>query len=197
MSEKPVYYDKRSEFWKKCFDDAKDYDTFLDESEPRFSTRWYETAERTTDLDADQIERITGYGRELNVLMYAGVWCGDCSRQGPMLKKISDAIGPNIHLKIIDREYSNELKDELRILGATRVPILVFLTEDFWEIGRFGERLLTVYRAKAARDLGRKFGAGILSPKALKDEMGEWVDIFERVQIMVRLAPPLRQRYND
>jgi len=73
----------------------------------------------------------------------------------------------------------------------------VFLSEDWWEVGRFGDRMLTVYRAKAAREIGRAYRAGILTPNALAAELAEWVDIFERMQIMLRLSPPLRRRHGD
>ena len=86
---------------------------------------------------------------------------------------------------------------ELRILGALRVPVVVFLSEDYWEIGRFGDRMLSVYRAKAAREVGRPFKASILSPSALAAEMAEWVDVFEWMLIMLRLSPPLRRRHGD
>lgn len=87
-----------------------------------------------------------------------------------MLKKITDAIGPRVHLRIIDRAASEKLQDEPRILGALRVPAVVFLSGDFWEVGRFGDRLLNVYSAKAAREIGRGPNAGVLSPKALATE---------------------------
>jgi hypothetical protein len=133
----------------------------------------------------------------MNVLVYAGIWCGDCSRVGSMFRQIVEACGDKVNLRFIDREASDELKEELRIVGATRVPILVFLSEDFWEVGRFGERMLTVYRAKAAREIGRDYRGGILSPRSLFDEQNEWVDIFERMLIMLRLSPPLRRRHGD
>lgn len=40
-------------------------------------------------------------------------------------------------------------------------------------MGRFGEKPLSVYRAKAAREIGRGPNAGVLSPKALETEMSE------------------------
>jgi len=197
MAQKPTYYDKRSDFWRRHFEQASEYEEFLVEEDQSHAERWRETERRLPDLTPEQVERLRGYGRELNVLVYGGIWCGDCARQGPMLKKIADAIGPQVHLRIIDRAASEELQDELRILGATRVPVVVFLSEDFWEVGRFGDRLLNVYRAKAAREIGIGPIAGVLSPKALAAEMSEWVDVFERMQIMLRLSPPLRHRHGD
>ena len=114
-----------------------------------------------------------------------------------MLKKIADAAGDKVKLRLVERESSKELQDELRLVGGLRVPVVVFLTEDFWEVGRFGERLLHVYRSKAAREIGRGSDEGVLSPGALEKEMSDWLDIFERMLLMVRLSPPLRKRHGD
>jgi len=197
MGEKPAYYDVRSEFWRRHFENSREYDEYLEGSDPKMARRWLDQAERTPGLTEGQLERLSGYGRRLNVLMYGGIWCGDCARTGPMLKKIADTCGEQVTLNVIEREASAELQDELRILGALRVPVVMFLSEDWWEVGRVGDRTLSVYRAKAAREVGRSFTAGILSPRALVAEMGDWVDVFERIQIMLRLAPPLRRRYGD
>jgi thiol-disulfide isomerase/thioredoxin len=197
MSEKLTYYDIRSEFWEKHWEMAKDYEEFLKNGDQTFANRWKDFEKRIPHLSEEQLKRIQGYNRIVNVLLYGGIWCGDCFRQGPIIKKIVDSIGDKVNLKIIDREESEELKDELRILGATRVPVVIFLTEDFWEITRYGERTLSVYRAKAAREIGKRVNVGILSPKAIKIAVNEWLDIFERILIMTRLAPPLRKKYND
>ena len=197
MGEKPIYYDVRSDFWRRHFEIASDYETWISSSDPKKARRWMDAAERVPSLTSDQVQRLEGYNREMNVLVYAGIWCGDCSRAGPMFRQIAEACGEKVKLRFIDREASEELKEELRIVGATRVPILVFLSEDFWEVGRFGERVLTVYRAKAAREIGKDYKGGILSPRALLDEQSEWVDLFERMLIMLRLSPPLRRSHGD
>ena len=197
MTEKPTYYDKRAEFWKRHFNMAKPYDDFINESDQEKAARWREMAKRLPELTPDQEDLLQDWDRELNILMYGGIWCGDCARQGPMLKKLADAAGEKVHLRVIDREASEELQDELRILGALRVPMVVFLTEDFWEVGRFGDRLLTVYRAKASKEISRGQPQGVLSPRALEAEMAEWVDVLERMLSMVRLSPPLRKRHGD
>ena len=197
MPDKPTYYDKRSEFWKRYWEMASEYEAYLQASDPEKVQRWRDSEGRIPELTAEQLERLQGYDRELNVLFYSGVWCGDCSRQGPMLKKIADACGDKVSVRFIERDASEELQDELRILGALRVPVAVFLSEDFWEVGRFGERTLSVYRSKAAREIGRGADAGILAPNARERELADWVDIFERALIMLRLSPPLRRRHGD
>ena len=191
------YHDNRSEFWRKHWELAQDYNSYIEGAKPTEKERWLQRMERTPELTEEQKKRLQGYNRRLNILVYSGTWCGDCSRQVPMLLKISEVAGEKVSIRLIERETSKELMEELRILGATRVPVIVFLTEDFWEVGRFGERLLSLYRSKMAREIGRGVDQGQLSPKSLAREMSDWVDIFERMLIMVRLSPPLRRKYND
>jgi thiol-disulfide isomerase/thioredoxin len=195
MADKPAYYDKRADFWKKYWDMALTYDEFM-MIDPENAPRWHDFMERVPDLNDEQKARLQDYNRIVKVLVYGGVWCGDCVRQGPIFKKIADVVD-DMEIRFIDRDTSDELQDEVRILGATRVPIVVFLTEDYWEVGREGDRLLPVYRAKAAREIGRGQATGVLSPKAIEDQLDLWVDIFERAIIMTKLSPPLRKRHND
>jgi hypothetical protein len=55
------------------------------------------------------------------------------------------------------------------------------------------------YRALAVSTLGPSCPTGIIAPE--KDELdatlGDWLIEVERVQLMLRLAPRLRQRYQD
>jgi thiol-disulfide isomerase/thioredoxin len=190
------YFDNRAAFWKKHYDMALPYEEYL-KTDPEKAKRWIDFEPRAPDLTDEQINCIQGYDREINILIYSGIWCGDCVRQVPIIKKIAEAAGDKVNFKLIERETSPELMEELRIVGASRVPRIVFLTEDFWEIHRTGDRLLPVYRSKAAREIGMNHNPGVLTPKALKEETEAWVEEFERVLIMTRLSPPLRNRYND
>jgi hypothetical protein len=197
--EKPKYYDVRCDFWRDHFDLALDYDAYLAGSEPEKAGKWREMEAKLPPLDGERVARLAAIERRMNVLVYSGVWCGDCVRQGPMIRRIVEACNGNATLRLIDRDVSEALSDELRILGALRVPAVVFLTEDFFEVGRFGDRLLTVYRVKAERELGAACDTGLVAPPAeqLAAEQTEWLDIFERMLLMARLSPPLRERYGD
>jgi thiol-disulfide isomerase/thioredoxin len=198
-TEQPKYYDNRSAFWKSAFARGLDYDAYLLTTEPAKAERWKVVAAEILPLTSDQQDRLRGYDREMKVFALSGAWCGDCVRQGPMLARIVSACGPKVELRLIDRDAYPEIRDEMRILGAARVPAVVFLSEDYFEIGRFGDRLLGVYRRKAAREIGPACATGIVAPppKELAAEVGEWVDIFERMLLMLRLAPMLRERHGD
>jgi len=195
----PDYHDPRSSFWQHAFKRAADYETYLHGSPHQHSDRWRAMAKQLPPLTAEQVGRLQGYHRTLHVLVLSGVWCGDCVRQVPMIKQVTDAIGDAAHLRIIDRDVDEKLRDELRIVGAARVPIALFLTEDFWELLRFGDRSLTAYRAKSRREVGPACSLGIIAPPPdeLAAEQAEWVDQAERALLMARLSPPLRQRHND
>jgi ferredoxin len=86
---------------------------------------------------------------------------------------------------------------ELMICGAPRVPMLVFLSEDWMECERYGERTLATYREKARKQLTAMQGAscptGLFLPPAelLAANLAEWLGHFERVQWMLLTSPRL------
>jgi thiol-disulfide isomerase/thioredoxin len=199
LADRPDIHDKRSTFWREQFESALDYDTYLSKSDPFKAERWRVLEGLLPPLTDEQKARLTAVDRDMYVLVSSGVWCGDCVRQVPMIRKIADACGANVRLRVIDRDVSQALREELRILGGARVPMVVFLSEDFYEVGRFGDRLLTFYRLKAQRETGAACPTGLIPPAGheLAAEMAEWVDVFERMLLMLRTSTLLRQRYGD
>ena len=199
MSETPSYHDPRSDFWRACWSEAASYDDYLEASDPKRAGHWRSLDSRLPGLSPERAERLSGHGRRMYVLVVSGVWCGDCVRQGPMLRQLADACGADVTLRVIDRDVNERLRDEVRILGAARVPVVVFLSEDFHEVGRVGDRMLTTYRRKAETELGAACAVptASLPPEELASERDEWADIFERMMLMLRLAPSLRQRHGD
>ncbi len=77
--------------------------------------------------------------------------------------------------------------------------MLVFLSEDFQEVFRYGERTLSIYRKLAADQLGPSCPTGLVppSPDAIALSVSEWLNEFERAQLVLRLSPRLRQRHGD
>ena len=199
VSEEAKYQDIRSDFWRACWVEAASYDAYLEGSDTKRAGRWPQLKKRIPALSEAQKKRVSDYGRRLNILLVSGVWCGDCVRQGPMIRQIADACDESVELRVIDRDVNHDLRDEVRILGAARVPVVVFLSEDFHEAGRFGDRLLETYRRKARTEIGPACAVPMaeIPPEELAAERDEWLDIFERMLLMVRLAPPLRARYRD
>ncbi len=197
MAEKPAYYDVRSDLWRRSWDQAKPVPEFLKRAKEDEAQRWVESSERAPTLSDDQRARLQGYKRCIKVLVVGATWCLDCARILPYLEAIMREIGGLAELRMIDRDVNPELRDELRIMGAPRVPRVVILSEDWFEVDRLGDRSLTVYRSRMARELNRGVDKGVLSPAARQAELCEWVDAIERVLIILRTAPALRKRYGD
>ncbi|MFW6303471.1 MAG: thioredoxin family protein [Candidatus Sumerlaeota bacterium] len=191
------YLDVRQQFWEDTFRSALPYEEYLNQSDKNHAAKWRDM-EGSFSLTEEQSHLIKTFKRRLNVLVYSGVWGGDCVRQGPMLQAVA-ALNENIDLRFAERVDGSPLSDELRINGALKVPVVVFLSEDFFECGRFGDRLLTVYRRMAQRQLGASCETGLVVPPEaqLNAELSEWVDVWERMHIILRLSPMLRERYGD
>ncbi|HVB37313.1 MAG TPA: thioredoxin family protein [Vicinamibacterales bacterium] len=195
MPDTAKYFDIRSAFWRSAFDQAADYETYLAQSPAAKADRWRAQMLALPELTVDDRERLTGHDVRLNVLLVSGVWCGDCVRQGPMLRQLAAAAGHEVELRVIDRDADTAVRDELRILGAMRVPVAVFLTDQFLEVGRFGDRMLSTYRRKAVTEVGAACALPNASTPAdeLAAERGEWLDVVERMLLMVRLSPITRE----
>ena len=193
------YTDKRESFWKENFSRALPYETYVTGSSftgSSFEGKWRACQSEISSLKVPSV--LQTMTRKMPVLVLSAIWCGDCSRQGPLLNKIQEA-NSLFEFRFAESSEFLELKEELKINGAEKVPVIVALNEDFHEVARFGDRHLSVYRDKLSTELGAACDAGILPPEisALQEEFQEWVDFLERLQIMLRLAPGLRKRHRD
>ncbi len=197
MTNTSPYTDARQALFRTFYEKALPYSDYVSQGQPAHQARW-EDFRLGISLSLEQTTLVKGFQRKLHLLVLSGVWCGDCARQGPMLQAIADA-SSMIEARFIDNKDFPELQDELRILGAERVPVVVGLSEDFFEVFRFGDRHLSVYRRKAAAELGAACDPGLLPPPAeeLAVELSEWLGLIERAQLLLRLSPMLRKRYND
>ena len=191
------YLDLRQGFWREEFSKALAYDAYLAAGDSKHRAKW-EALDPKIRLTSEQESLLGGFARKMPVLCYSGIWCGDCVRQGPILRRIAQA-NPKIDLRFAERIDDSRLADELRMNGALKVPVVVFLSEDFYEVARFGDRTLSAYRRIARATVGPACDTGLKAPSDtdLATEIQEWVDIFERAHLMLRLAPQLRERYGD
>jgi len=141
---------------------------------------------------------VRSFQRQMNVVVVSGLWCGDCSQQGPLLVRVAEA-NPRIDLRFLERDQHSDLQDEVTINGGRRVPVVLFCSEDFELVSWYGDRTLSRYRALGAR----QFGAACPLPGAMvpSDEIAatlqEWLDEFERAQWVLRLSPRLRAKHGD
>ncbi|HWE01142.1 MAG TPA: thioredoxin family protein [Tepidisphaeraceae bacterium] len=160
--------------------------------------RWKQVYDLAKLTDG-QTQLTGGFVREMKVLVVSGIWCGDCVQQCPLQQRIADSNPGKIDLRILDRDQHRDLAEKVRMNGGDRVPIAIFMAEDFELCAVFGDRTINRYRALAKKQLGASCPIGIMPPD--QDEMAatikDWLEEFERVQLMLRLSARLRTKYQD
>jgi thiol-disulfide isomerase/thioredoxin len=180
------------------FNSALRYDRYVQTGTDEQQSRWRQTYDAAR-LSDNQKLLVGGFVREMRILVFSGIWCGDCVEQCPLIHRIAVANPEKIDLRFIERQRDSELISELRINGGNRVPVVLFLSEDNQWCATAGDRTINRYRAIARRRLGPFCPTGIAPPEKeeLEATLADWVNEFERVQLMLRLTPRLRQKYQD
>lgn len=187
-----------AEFLQAKFQQALSYPAYLATGNPDQQHRWGQVYDAAR-LTQPQQSALAGFVRSMNVLVVSGIWCGDCVQQCPLMQRIAEGNAQKIALRLLDRDQHRDLIEPLRLNGGDRVPVVLFLAEDFQFCGVYGDRTLNRYRALAERQLGPSCPTGLIAPG--KEEMAatvqDWLNEFERVQLMLRLSARLRQKHGD
>ncbi len=159
--------------------------------------RW-ESALAATQLTEAQKQLLGKFKREMNVLVLAGAWCGDCISQCPAFERFAE-IAPVVKVRYLDRDDHADAQEELQINGGNRVPVAVFFSEDGQEVARYGERTLARYRQLVEQATGEACATGLVksSDPVQVQAVQDWLDEFERVQWILRLSPRLRKKHGD
>jgi thiol-disulfide isomerase/thioredoxin len=185
--------------WSSLFDEALPYREFLDRhATPAHRERW-DAMHARVRLTGAQREPLGSFRRAMPTLVLNAAWCGDCINQCPIFDHFAAASNGAIDVRFLERDARPEVRDALAINGGQRVPVVVFLSEDFLEVARYGERTLATYRRKAAEQLGPSCPTGLVPPddELMAAVAQEWLDEFERVQLLLRLSARLRQKHGD
>jgi thiol-disulfide isomerase/thioredoxin len=180
------------------FNTALAYDRYLATGTPEQQRRWRQVYD-AAQLAGTQRQLIESFTRPMKLLVISGIWCGDCVQQCPLLQRIAEANPRCIELRLVDRDVHKELSSRCRINGGDRVPVVLFLAEDFELCAVYGDRTLWRYRLLAAKQLAMACPLPVAAPAAdeLAATMHDWLNEVERIELMLRLSSRLRQRYND
>lgn len=184
--------------YRALFPQGVSYGDFLARHATAEQAERWQFTRQAVELSTRQRELLASFTRTMPVLCLAGTWCGDCVQQCPIFDAFAEATS-TIDLRFYDRDTHPELAAELRICGGARVPIVVFLSEDGQEVGRYGDRTLARYRQLVAKLTGASCPTGIgpQEPSALAAVVQDWLDEFERAQWILRTSSRLRQLHGD
>lgn len=180
------------------FEAGLPYDQYVATGKPHEQENW-RAFERGVALTDTQRSLLGGFVRRVDALIVSGTWCGDCVQQCPMLGAIERANPEKIRVRFVDRDEHMDIAERLMICGGTRVPVGLLLNEDADVLAMVGDRVLSRYRAMAARQLGGACplpGAPVAADEVAAT-LQDWVDEIERAHLICRLSTKLRQRYGD
>ncbi|MHC5022716.1 MAG: thioredoxin family protein [Planctomycetota bacterium] len=175
---------------------ALDYETYL-ASDPDKAGNW-RTIHDQVALTDDQRRLVEGFSRDVKMLCVSGIWCGDCVQQGPLLAHIA-AASPRLELRWLDRDEHADLAEQIMINAGLRVPVVLFMAEDFEPVSIYGDRTLSRYRAMAQKQLGGAcpLPSAPLPTDELQATLQDWLDEVERVHLLLRLSSRLREKHGD
>ena len=178
------------------FANALDFDGYL-ATDPEKAERWRDFYQ-SISLSDSQRELVGGFTRTMRVLCVSGIWCGDCVQQGPLLERIAEA-NDCIDLRWIDRDEHADFTKQLTINAGHRVPVVLFMAEDFEPVSMMGDRTLSRYRAMAQRHgvAVCPLPSQVLPEEEVRETLQEWLDEFERVHLLLRLSGRLRTKHGD
>ena len=184
--------------WQAAFEQALPYADFLSTHATPDQQRRWDAFHGKVVLSAAQTTLLDSFVRRMPVLVLAGAWCGDCVNQCPIFTRFAEA-SSLIDVRFLDRDARPEIAAHLRVCGGQRVPVAMFLSEDFHPVVFHGDRTLAAYRIAVADQLGTSCPTGLVPPAddAVAAVVADWLDIFERVQLILRLSGRLRKIHGD
>lgn len=174
------------------------FDDFLRTGTADQQANWRRVFEQAT-LTGSQQQLVGSFMRRINVIGLAGIWCGDCAQQCPLVERIAQANPEALKMRWLDRDTHRDLQQQVRINAGDRVPVMIFCAEDYELVGWYGDKTLSRYRALAAKQLGASCplpGAPLTNGEAAA-AMQDWLNEVERVHLLLRLSGRLRQKHGD
>ena len=150
--------------WSSVFSESHSYNSFLDRhATPAQKSNGRDAMHKRFKLTADQVKLLGGFTRRMPVVCLAGALVR-------RLRQPVSRIRPFRCLLAADRPAISRprrhqaVRDALAINGGQRVPVVVFLSEDWNEVFHYGERTLSIYRRMAADQLGPACPTGLVPP---------------------------------
>lgn len=187
-------------FLRQKFEQGLRYADFVALGEPQgHRPPWDERYGRLA-LDPEQDRLVRSFTRNMKVLCLTGTWCGECALQGSAMARIADANPGAVELRFLLRNDEHaDLAVAAPINAGFRVPMTWFMAEDFEPVSVFGDRTLSRYRSIARKQLPPG-AAGVVAPPPadpVREVLREVLDLFERVHLLLRLSPRLREHHGD
>jgi Thioredoxin len=111
----------------------------------------FEQNEKDLQLSAEDAQAFRNLPQRVRVLALAEDWCGDVIANLPIVGRIAEASGGKLDLRILlrDQQPGEQVMNEHLKNGQYKsIPTIIFLDEDFNEVGTWVERPESVTRLR-------------------------------------------------
>ena len=151
---------------KQIWDGGQTYESWLAGTTDIKRRNEMEQIYETLNLSADDLKFIKNVKRPVHVLALAEDWCGDVRRNVPVMARMCAENSSVLRLRLVDKETKPQLMMRYLTNAAEAIPIIVFFSEAFVEVGFWGprpaecKRLMARGKAAGKIDVAReKIGA--------------------------------------
>ncbi len=134
---------------REQFDAGMTYDAY--KAQMTRNREQLEQNEKDLQLSAEDAQAFAGLPQRLNVLALAEDWCGDVIANLPILGRIAAASGGKLNFRVLlrDQQPGEQVMNEHLKNGQYKsIPTVIFLDEDFKELGVWVERPESVTRLR-------------------------------------------------
>jgi len=136
---------------KAIWDQGQDWNAWLTSCQQREEL---ERIYKTVALSEEDVAAVKRLARPVHVIALAEDWCGDVRRNVPVLACLAAENPAMLRVRYTDKETKPQLMIRYLTNAAEAIPIVVFLTDTFVEIGNWGPRPVEckrlIARGKAA-----------------------------------------------
>jgi len=116
----------------------------------------FEQNEKDLQLSSDDAQAFSNLAHRLNVLVLAEDWCGDVIANLPIIGRVAEASQGKLNLRILlrDQQPGEQVMNEHLNKGQYKsIPTVIFLDEQFNELGTWVERPASVTRVREEKRL--------------------------------------------
>lgn len=139
----------------ELWDTALTFDEFVADAAPQHRALWL-AVHRRTALPLWARERIAALAEPIRLVVLAEDWCGDGANAIPVLARLAEE-SPNVELRMLHRDEHPAVMGRYLTGGARAIPVVIILTENMEELGRWGPRPSELQAWVAAqRAMGRE-----------------------------------------
>jgi thioredoxin family protein len=126
---------------REQFDAGMSYDAY--KAHMTRNREQFEQNEKDLQLSPEDAQPFRGLPQAVNVLALAEDWCGDVIANLPIIGRLANASDGKLNLRILlrDQQPGEQVMDEHMNKGQYKsIPTVIFLDEDFNELGTWVER---------------------------------------------------------